>query len=163
MFAVGDVTQHADGPLVVAHVVSDAARTWSRRGVGRALAARFPTASSAFHYWSIAAPDNLVLGNVHFIDVGRDRPIVVASMVAQHGYGPTAQPRLVYQALASALQAVATRAQRAGASVHLPRIGAGEAGGRWDLIEQEIDRSLVRAGIPVTVYTPQSRPHGPQK
>jgi O-acetyl-ADP-ribose deacetylase (regulator of RNase III) len=163
-YVSGDVTQpDADGPVMIAHVVSDSAHAWHRRGVARALATRFPTAASAFHSWSIAAPDNLTLGNVHLVDVGRERTVLIASMVAQRGYGPAAESRLVYQALAEALQTVADKARNAGASVHLPRLGAGEAGGRWDLIEQEIERSLVHAGVPVTVYTPPSRVGRPSR
>jgi O-acetyl-ADP-ribose deacetylase (regulator of RNase III) len=158
-YVVGDVAQPVgDGSLLIAHVVSDQSHSWSRRGVGRALAGRFPAAASAFHSWSIAAHDNLRLGNVHIVDVGQERPILVASMVAQRGFGPAAESRLVYQALAQTLRTVAERAGNARASVHLPRIGAGQAGGRWDLIEQEIERNLVRAGIAVTVYTPRSHP-----
>jgi len=38
------------------------------------------------------------------------------------------------------------------ASVHMPRIGCGLAGGRWDRIEPLIDTALCQRGVPVTVY-----------
>jgi len=147
----------ADGPVLIAHVVNNSAHGWGRTGVANALARQYPQASAAFRSWTLADGDNLRLGNVHLVDVGRDRPVWIASMVAQRGYGPSAEPRLVYHALATALEQIAATAIRHRASVHLPRIGAGQAGGRWDLIEQELDRSLVRAGVDVTIYTPPTR------
>lgn len=158
-YVSGDVSEpEAEGPLVIAHLVPDSGHAWGRRGVARALAARFPDAAAAFRAWTIASPDNLLLGRVHAVDVGRKRPTWVASMVAQRGHGPSVGTRLVYSALAEAMDSVAALAHRTGASVHLPRIGAGEAGGRWDLIEHMIDRSLVRSGVSVAVYTPPSTP-----
>jgi hypothetical protein len=41
---------------------------------------------------------------------------------------------------------------RIGASVHLPRLGWGTAGGRWGRIEAMLQRHLVESGIPVVVY-----------
>lgn len=154
----GDVARPvADGPVVIAHVVSDSARTWSRVGVARALAVRFPDAAGAFRAWSIADPEHLQLGAVHTVTADEDGPVRIASMVAQRGYGRSIEPRLVYSALAVALDQVADQAHRHQAGVHLPRIGAGQAGGRWDLIESLIDQRLVRRGIPVTLYTPARR------
>ncbi len=151
----GDVARpDADGPSLIAHVVSDSARVWGRFGVARSLASRYPDAAKAFRAWSVASPEHLRLGKVHHVVVSGDFPVTIASMVAQRGYGPSVEPRLVYSALAEALDRVAELAQRKSASVHLPRIGAGQAGGRWDLVEELIDERLVRAGIAVTVYTP---------
>jgi O-acetyl-ADP-ribose deacetylase (regulator of RNase III) len=38
------------------------------------------------------------------------------------------------------------------ASVHLPRIGAGLAGGDWEIFSALIQKCLVDKGISVTVY-----------
>jgi O-acetyl-ADP-ribose deacetylase (regulator of RNase III) len=154
--STGITDVQSEGPVLIAHVVNNRAHTWGRRGVAGTLARTFPQAAEAFRSWTLADRDNLQLGNVHMVEVGRDSPVWIASMVAQRGYGPAAEPRLVYQALATTLERVAEIAMRQHASVHLPRIGAGQAGGRWDLIEQEIDRSLVRSGVNVTVYTPSA-------
>jgi O-acetyl-ADP-ribose deacetylase (regulator of RNase III) len=150
----GDVARATGaGPIVIGHVVSDSAHSWGRVGVARALAARYRDAATAFRAWSIADGDNLQLGNVHEVDVGRNEPVVIASMVAQRGYGSSLTPRLVYSALATALDRLAASARRRGATVHLPRIGAGQAGGRWDLVEELLHERLVRADVPVTVHT----------
>lgn len=144
----------SDHPVLVAHVVSDAAHVWSRHAVAGALRAKLPGVAREFQQWSFT-DDNLALGNVHFADVPNPlgRPLTVASMVAQQGYGPSATPRLAYAALASALAKVSQRAQRSGAEVHIPRIGAGQAGGRWDLIEAAVERTMRDAGVRVVVYT----------
>jgi hypothetical protein len=47
---------------------------------------------------------------------------------------------------------VAAFARQQGASVHMPRIGAGLAGGKWDVISQIVEDELTAKGIPVTVY-----------
>ena len=159
----GDVTDIAlgDTPLVIAHVVTDSARVWSRRGVAAALATRFPGAARAFQAWAVATPASLDLGNVHIADAEvHRRPVTIVSMVAQRGYGPGFSTRLDYQALDSALKSVTEIALAKGAEVYLPRIGAGQAGGRWDLIAQAIERTLVHAGLEVAVYTLPQRPRG---
>lgn len=142
-------------PIVVAHVVPDTSHAWGRYGAAGALGQIAPTAAAAFRNWSIADQHNLELGNVHVVDVptGTTRRVTVASMVAQRGHGPSATPRLSYTALAEALEKVAARAAAVGAEVHIPRIGAGQAGGRWDLIQAAIERSLLDRGVSVVVYT----------
>lgn len=57
-----------------------------------------------------------------------------------------------YEAIDAALGAVAVRAAELEASVHMPRIGCGLAGGKWARIEPLIERRLISAGIPATVY-----------
>lgn len=142
------------GPVVVAHVVNDAARAWSRRGAAAALAARYPQAARAFRAWTIADAAHLRLGSTHAVDQrDGDRVVTVASMVAQQGYGPGVVTRLRYDALHDALAVVADLALRTGAVVHVPRIGAGQAGGRWDLIENDLATVLADRGIDVIVHT----------
>jgi hypothetical protein len=159
-FVTADVaTASAEGPVVIAHVVSDSARAWSNRGVAGALRGRFPEAAAAFRSWSVASPDNLELGRVHVVDAPREpgkAPLLIASMVVQRGYGPSPTTRLSYVALAEALGTVGREAAGRGAEVHIPRIGAGQAGGRWDLIETTIERVLLADGVKTVIYTKPS-------
>lgn len=145
----------AGEPVVLAHVVSDRTHAWGRYGVAGALARVVPDAANAFRNWSIANGDNLSLGNIHSVNVPATTGVQVSvvSLVAQAGYGPSATPRLSYVALAETLTKLADVAATAGATVHIPRIGAGQAGGRWDLIESAIERSLLARNVPVVVYT----------
>jgi O-acetyl-ADP-ribose deacetylase (regulator of RNase III) len=160
-----DILDFGDGPgpIIVAHVVNDSARAWSRRGVAAALTARYPQAARAFRAWTIARPDNLRLGQTHAVELrDGDRSVTVVSMVAQHGFGPGEVTRLRYDALHEALTVVAGLARGTGATVHIPRIGAGQAGGRWDLIESDLAAVIAEKGIDLVVHTMPSRV-GPQR
>jgi hypothetical protein len=155
-YVTGDLLDLDDtaGPTVVAHVVSDASHVWGRRNVGAVLSRAFPDAARAYRAWTIADPENLRLGRVHRLDqLLEGREVTVASMVAQAGFGPGQEVRLRYDALAQCLDQVADLAAERGARVHVPRIGAGQAGGRWDVIAELIDEHLVKRGVAVTVHT----------
>jgi len=141
-------------PVIVAHVVNDSAHGWSRRSVAATLAARWPQAAQAFRAWTIASPENLRLGRIHSCEQrDGDRVVTIVSMVAQQGFGPGAVTRLRYDSLHATLAAVADLAQRTGATVHVPRIGAGQAGGRWDLIEADLAAVIAEKGISLVVHT----------
>lgn len=77
----------------------------------------------------------------------------VANAVGQRGMrrGSNGVP-VRYEAIDSALGVVADRAAELEASVHMPRIGCGLAGGTWPRIEPLIEKRLTGRGIPVTVY-----------
>lgn len=47
---------------------------------------------------------------------------------------------------------MATKAAELDASVHMPRIGCGLAGGNWSRVEPLIMRRLAERGVAVTVY-----------
>jgi hypothetical protein len=96
------------------------------------------------------------LGNVLTFDV--EHNVTLASLVAQRGYGESPRPRIRYGALKDCLSRVSEIAKRLNASVHMPRIGAGQAGGAWPVIEEIIGETLSRVGIDVSVYDlPQGR------
>ncbi len=57
-----------------------------------------------------------------------------------------------YEAIDRALETLAERAGELGATVHMPRIGCGLAGGKWSRVEPLIEERLIRRGIQVTVY-----------
>ncbi|WP_344663116.1 Appr-1-p processing protein [Catenulispora subtropica] len=150
--AMGDATRpQGSGPRLIAHVCNDAGG-WGR-GFVLALSKRWPEPEAAFRAWYRDRADSgFALGAVQFVPVGED--IVVANMVGQHGYGPHPEddPPVRYAAIASALAAVGEKARELSASVHMPRIGCGLAGGRWERIEPLIVEHLVRRDVPVTVY-----------
>lgn len=153
-FVVGDLLEVPDGtvPLVFAHVVPDTVRAWSRFGVGAGLARAFPDAAAAFRAWTIANVDNLQLGNAHLVETTRsERRVLIASLVAQEGHGRDQVPRLRYDALAWSLEQAVTAARRLGGELHVPRLGAGAAGGRWDHIERVLLEHT--DGVPVVVHT----------
>lgn len=77
----------------------------------------------------------------------------VFSMIAQKGYGPSEKPRIRYAALEVCLYELGEVAKRLGASVHMPKIGTGYAGGNWRIIEELIAEKLCNLGVLVTVYS----------
>jgi O-acetyl-ADP-ribose deacetylase (regulator of RNase III) len=61
-------------------------------------------------------------------------------------------PPILYEAVREALAELARFARSEGASVHMPRIGCGLAGGTWDRIEPLICQTLVATGVETVVY-----------
>ena len=113
---------------------------------------KWPAAQESFREW-VGARRRPSLGEAHFCQVAEN--IEVASLVCQHGYGPSSRgPRLRYAALESALTAVAEHAKLVNASVHMPRIGCGQAGGSWAVVEELVATSLAATNARVTVYDP---------
>src|SRR5262245_34780449 len=91
------------------------------------------------------------LGAVQFVRA--EEWVWVANMVAQHGLGGEGStPPIRYEAVEVCLAEVAEKARELNASVHMPRIGCGLAGGKWELIEPLIRKTLCERGVPVIVY-----------
>lgn len=61
-------------------------------------------------------------------------------------------PPIRYEAVRSALEKVAVHALQHDASIHMPRIGCGLAGGTWDKIEPLLTECLSSKGVKVTMY-----------
>lgn len=150
-FLQGDVlSPRGHGPKIIVHVVSDATPNWGGNGVAVSIRRRWPKVQEEFRAWA-ASQRRLRLGDTHFREA--QDGIEIASMICQHGYGDSARPRLRYAALESALSLVAIRAKARSASLHMPRIGCGQAGGSWTLVEEIIGSTLLDdAKLPVTVY-----------
>jgi hypothetical protein len=151
----GDATEpRGCGSKVIAHLVNDKTPNWGG-AFARALRARYPIAQDDFRAWATANSGRLHLGAVH---IGAITPeINVATMVAQHGYGQSTSPRIRYAVLKKCLESVAAYAFEYDASVHMLRIGAGQAGGRWEIIRELVEETLTRPGISVMVYVPPNQ------
>ena len=147
----GDATQpQARGNKVIAHVCNDLGG-WGK-GFVLAISKRWPRPEAAYRAWYKGRSGNdFGLGEVQLVQV---EPYVwVANMVAQRGmktgsYGPPIR----YEAVRACLKKLAGETRSLGASVHMPRIGCGLAGGRWEEIEPIILDELVSQGVEVTVY-----------
>lgn len=89
-----------------------------------------------------------LLGSVQFIPVEDD--VFVANIIGQNGVRGHGNPRpVVYEALETGLHTVGGKAIEENASVHMPRIGCGLAGGSWAIVEEIIQRTIK---VPVIVY-----------
>ncbi|WP_369231535.1 macro domain-containing protein [Streptomyces sp. R21] len=138
------------GVKVIAHVCNDIGG-WGK-GFVLALSHRWPEPEAAYRAWHRGrASNDFGLGAVQLVRA--ERYVWVANMVGQRGIrtGSKGVP-VRYEAIDAALVVLADRAAELGASVHMPRIGCGLAGGRWSRVEPLIDERLVLRGIPVTVY-----------
>ncbi|MET8896160.1 macro domain-containing protein [Streptomyces albogriseolus] len=147
----GDATvPAAKGVKVIAHVCNDIGG-WGK-GFVLALSRRWPGPEAAYRAWHRdRAAGDFGLGAVQLVRVGRY--VWVANMIGQRGVrtgGKGAPVR--YEAVDTALDRLAGHALELGASVHMPRIGCGLAGGKWSRVEPLVENRLVRRGIPVTVY-----------
>jgi O-acetyl-ADP-ribose deacetylase (regulator of RNase III) len=137
------------GQKVICQLVNDQARVWGG-GVARSAAQKYPGAQHQFSEWLLQIPKRERLGKVHFADIGNDT--FIASLIAQEGFGASSSPRIRYAPLERCFSAVMRFALDHKASVHLPRIGAGQSGGAWDTVEEIIRDTLVAGGLRVTVY-----------
>jgi O-acetyl-ADP-ribose deacetylase (regulator of RNase III) len=147
----GDVTSpQAKGPKVIAHVCNDSGG-WGK-GFVLALSRRWPEPEREYRAWHRGrARNDFGLGAVRLVPVLPDT--WVANMVAQRGIKRgSGGPPIRYDAVERCLASLAGDAVRLGASVHMPRIGCGLAGGRWERIEPLIVAALCAQDIPVTVY-----------
>ncbi|MDK0523393.1 macro domain-containing protein [Streptomyces sp. ML-6] len=150
-YVQGDATApQGKGVKVIVHVCNDLGG-WGK-GFVLALSRRWPEPEAAYRRWHRARADNdFGLGAVQFVQV--DPYVWVANLVGQRGIrtGSKGVP-VRYEAIGTGLGAVADRAVELGASVHMPRIGCGLAGGKWSRVEPLIADRLLNRDIPVTVY-----------
>ena len=149
-FVQGDVLEpRGDGPTVICQLVNDQARFWGG-GVAKLVGKKYPKAHKEFSLWITGIPRAKRLGEVHFAEANDST--VVASLVGQEGFGPSLTPRIRYTALEHCFEKLSDFASKRAATVHMPRVGAGQAGGSWDTVEEIVQDTLVTDGIPVTVY-----------
>jgi O-acetyl-ADP-ribose deacetylase (regulator of RNase III) len=147
----GDATcPQAKGVKLIPHIVNDIGK-WGK-GFVMALTARWDRPERDYRTWYSAGKEaGFHLGAVQFVQV--EPYLWIANMVAQHGVKRgSSGPPIRYDALTHCLLKVTLKAAELGASVHMPRIGCGLAGGQWSKVEAIILQSLGAANIPVTVY-----------
>ncbi|MFI1827455.1 macro domain-containing protein [Streptomyces sp. NPDC020412] len=150
-FIAGDATApQAKGPKVIAHICNDLGG-WGK-GFVLAISRRWPEPEREYRRWHRErAGNDFALGAVQMIRVQPD--IWVANMVAQRGMKRgSGGPPIRYDAVESCLEAVAEHALASGASVHMPRIGCGLAGGTWERIEPIVSKTLGARSVATTVY-----------
>lgn len=141
-------------PKILIHLTNDKAGSWGGGGFSNRIGAKWPSVHDAYRTWA-AASRPLALGDVHFSDASS--AITIASVVAQRGYGASGTTRLRYQALHTGLIVVGAEAKKRNATVHMPRIGTGLAGGAWEIVEELVREALCDNGVRVTVYDLPSR------
>ncbi|MFD9128800.1 macro domain-containing protein [Kitasatospora sp. NPDC059571] len=148
----GDATAPlGSGVKIIAHCCNDLGG-WGK-GFVLALSRRWPEPEAAYRAWHRQrAQNDFGLGAVQLVRV--ERYVTVANLVGQRGIrtGRSTGVPVRYEAIDRALAALGDHALRLGASVHMPRIGCGLAGGRWERVEPLVLSRLAERGVPVTVY-----------
>jgi len=155
-YVKGDATRpQGDGTKIIAHVCNNIG-AWGK-GFVLALDKLSPEPRKVYRdlvreLIIFGNKPTLTLGTMTLAEVERGN-LYVANMVAQRGLRSATNPvPLDYDALEKSLETLAVTAEIFAASVHMPRIGCGLAGGNWDVVESIINRVLTLRDIDVTVY-----------
>ena len=156
-YVKGDATKPiGGGKKIIAHIVNDEG-LWGA-GFVLALDKMSPEPKRIYRHWhnywtkggSSLFFTFIPLGTVQWAKVDEDT--YVANMVAQHRTIRSVDKPICYKSLEVSLETVADFALKHGATVHMPRIGAGLAGGNWEVIESIINRTLTLQEVDVVVY-----------
>lgn len=156
-YVTGDATDpQGPGVKIIAHCVSNNGRSYGK-GFALALAKKYPGAKTHYKLTHEAASfgGKMPLGMVVWWEAQTtDQPnrVTVMALVAQDGLGPTS---LRLDALKTSLEYLAPLAIELNASIHMPRIGCGLAGGNWAEVEPVILSVFnlpLASFVPVTVY-----------
>lgn len=144
-YVIGDATEpQGDGIKIICHVCNNVG-AWGK-GFVSALSNKWTEPERMYRN---LRNTGYILGNVQYVKVTDD--IIVANMIGQEGINIDANgnPPIRYNAIMTALKNVFHEATVLNATVHMPRIGSGLAGGDWNTIE-DIIKSIMSTDV--TVY-----------
>lgn len=150
-YVIGDATCPIGiGAKIILRVCNDIGG-WGR-GFVVALSKRWPEPEQSYRGWHRGDEKTpFALGEVQFVQVSET--IWVANLIGQRDVRSVGGvPPVRYDAIQKGLRRVAEEAQRLNASVHMPRIGCGLAGGKWEDVGKLVESELVKIGVAVTVY-----------
>ena len=116
-----------------------------------AISKRWKQPEQQYREW-FKTKDNFNLGQVQFVQV--EEKLWVANLIGQHKINKdeNGNAPIRYESILLGLEKVEQFANDKKATVHMPRIGCGLAGGSWDKIEPLINSTLTTKNISVTVY-----------
>ncbi len=151
-FVIGDATApEGDGAKIITHVCNDIGG-WGA-GFVVALSKRWKQPEREFRAWHRGGESaGFRLGAAQLVEVGPG--LFVANIIGQRDIkrGRVGPAPVRYEAIREGLAKVRAFALERGASVHMPRIGCGLAGGDWTVVEAIVRDELVTHGVDVTVY-----------
>jgi O-acetyl-ADP-ribose deacetylase (regulator of RNase III) len=145
-YITGDATTPiGQGNKIIAHVCNDVG-AWGA-GFVLAISKRWPQPRAEYMKDKVA--QSLKLGTVNLVRV--QRAIWVANMVAQRDIRwRDGVPPIRYDALLECLKTLGFHAHQLNAMIHMPRIGCGLAGGKWEMVEPLLRDTL--PGTQIFVY-----------
>ncbi|EAE7269967.1 TPA: macro domain-containing protein [Listeria monocytogenes] len=145
----GDATNPmAKGNTIIAHICNDVGG-WGK-GFVLAISRKWEEPEKAYRKW-YKDKNDFKLGEVQLIPV--TDYISICNMIGQKGTktGSKGVP-IRYEAVESCLEKLSEIAKEQQASIHMPRIGCGLAGGKWEIIEPIIRKTLIANDIEVYIY-----------
>ena len=146
----GDATQPiGKGNKIIVHICNDIGG-WGK-GFVMAISKRWKEPEKQYRNW-FKTKDGFELGNVQFVET--ESELIIANLIGQHKIrkDELGNPPIRYDAVREGLKKVGRKAKEINAEVHMPRIGCGLAGGKWEEIEPIILEEISSHGIAVTVY-----------
>ncbi|QIL41055.1 macro domain-containing protein [Pedobacter sp. HDW13] len=146
----GDATNPSDnGNKIIVHICNNIGG-WGK-GFVLAISKRWKAPENSYRAWYLSK-DNFNLGEVQFVQVEQD--LWIANLIGQHKIikDENGNAPIRYDAVEEGLRKVADFAGDLNASVHMPRIGCGLAGGEWGIIEPIIKETISKKDINTTVY-----------
>lgn len=151
-YVKGDATLPEEGGIrVVTHIVNDIGRFGS--GFAKAVLDKYPIVKE--EYLKLYTDEGLTLGVAQFVKI--NDTLWFANIVGQHGVIGKKNPTPIrYDAIKKGLAKVRDFVQVKKATVHMPRMGSGLAGGDWKEVEKIVKDELSMHLIQVTVYDLES-------
>jgi len=149
-YTKGDATSpQSENNKIIVHVCNDIGG-WGK-GFVMAISKRWKKPENQYREW-FKSKDGFELGKVQFVQVEED--LWVANLIGQHKINKdeNGNAPIRYGAIEDGLKEVASFAKENNASVHMPRIGCGLAGGKWEMIEPIILKTLSNNDVEVVVY-----------
>jgi O-acetyl-ADP-ribose deacetylase (regulator of RNase III) len=150
-YLTGDATKpQADGNKIIAHICNDEGK-WGR-GFVLAVSKLSPEPEHTYRK-RYSRNKSSKLGDVQIVLLQDNPDLWVANMIAQRGVASAVNRTPIrYDALRKCLNKLAVCANACDASVHMPRIGCGLAGGAWDKVEPLIEQELCARDVHVYIY-----------
>jgi len=115
-------------------------------GIAKQIREKYPDAYTADYLTE--AGDYKKLGNYTAFDTGN---FTIVNAYTQYGYNPATKP-VDYNAIRAVFKRIAT--DFAGKRIGYPKIGAGLAGGDWNIISKIIDEELANEDHTLVVFKP---------
>jgi O-acetyl-ADP-ribose deacetylase (regulator of RNase III) len=146
----GDATSPQEtGNQIIAHICNDIGG-WGK-GFVLAVSKKWKEPEKVYRNWHKEGTD-FELGQMQLVKV--ENKLWVANMIAQSGISTIVKPSkpIRYEAVLACLEQLSKEALALNASVHMPRIGCGLAGGKWEIIEPFIKQTLIKNEVRTFVY-----------
>lgn len=146
----GDATNpKTEGNKIIIHICNDIGG-WGK-GFVLAISNRWKNPENGYRKW-FQNRENFTLGEIQIVQVEDD--LWVCNMIGQHKIITNSKGVIPirYEAVEKCLKKLVDEALKLKASIHMPRIGCGLAGGKWQEIEPLIEKTLLKNSIEVYVY-----------